>query len=80
MKAQMTNQQAETACEKVQGAGWVFNGRPTLGDGLWHIPFLYRGSSGQASVRDREITATRDEAEFVEEIERAVGLAIASSR
>ena len=75
----MTNQQAETACDKVQGAGWSLNGRPTLDNGRWQITFLYRGSSLQAFVRDRAITATRDEAEFIEEIERAVGLGIASS-
>jgi len=46
----------------------------TLDKGYWQIPFRFRGSSWQAFVRDRAITATRDEAEFIEEIERAVGI------
>ena len=76
----MTNQQAEAACDKVQGAGWSLNGRPTLDNGYWQIPFLYHRSLWQAFVKDRAITATSDEAAFIEEIERAVGMAIISSR
>jgi hypothetical protein len=78
MQGKMTIQQAEMACEKVHGMAWALKGRPILDKGYWQIPFRYRGSSWQAFVKDRAITATRDEAEFIEEIERAVGLAIAS--
>jgi len=73
-----TNQQAEMACEKVPWHGVGLKSRLLLDKGYWQIPFRFRGSSWQAFVRDRAITATRDEAEFIEEIERAVGLAIAS--
>jgi hypothetical protein len=73
----MTHQQAEIACEKVQGMGWALNGRPIWDKGCWHITFRYRGLPWQALVRDRAITATRDEKAFIEEIKRAVGLAIA---
>jgi hypothetical protein len=76
----MTNQQAEAACDKVQATAWSLNGRPTLDNGNWKIPFLYHGSPWQAFVKDRGITATSDEAAFIDEIERAVGLAIISLR
>jgi hypothetical protein len=41
------------------------NDRSTLDNGRWQITFFYGGNRWQAIVKDRAITATKDEAAFI---------------
>lgn len=70
----------ESACKKVVGSGWILRGTPTLDKGQWTIPFRHDRWDMQTFVKDREITTPKDQASLVDEIEQAVGKAIASSQ
>ena len=76
----MTQLQAEKLCKQVHGSGWKLEGLLTLDDGKWKIGFRHDGLGMQTWVEDREIKSDSDEAGFVEDIEQAVGLAIAQSQ
>jgi hypothetical protein len=76
----MTQEQMESACKLVQGSGWTFQGSPKLDKGQWTIPFRHDGWGMQTFIKDREIATPKDQASLVDEIERAVGWAIASSQ
>jgi hypothetical protein len=76
----MTQEQMESACKKVVGSGWTLRGTPTLDKDQWTIPFRHDGLGMQTFIKDREVTSPNDETSLVDEIERAVGWAIASSQ
>jgi len=60
-------------------SGWHISGSPVRRGDSWEIPFKHQGFDMQTWVRDRDGDGKGDENKFINDVGRAVGLAMAQS-